>query len=448
MRILDSIKVNSILFYSISLKLFTINISLLILFTSLFAFTGCKDEITQPAPRPPSYQENIPWPSLADSPWPMDYHDPQNTGRSQYSGPKIGMIEWVIDSLYIECSIAIGKDSTIYAATGNRHPYAKTAGLYAIKPNGEIKWIFEFPNQIVTSYSTPLIASDGTIYCSANGPDKFYAVNPDGSLKWIADNIDLQMNGINIGIDGTLYFIQSGGILTALSKNGQILWTYPNTDFYGGDGSNLSFSADGKTLYFLAYKPNARMIAFNIVDKSIKWEFGADLAGPPVVDNDGYLYLMANVDSLYEGSTAIFSLEENGKIRWSFPINSAMAHLFYSNPIIDNLGNIYCGYDTLFSFDYDGNLRWKKALCNTCKDPYGFIVAPLICDRDGIVYASITYENNSALKNIMAISPEGTILWDLPLNLQLPPYYSFPVIGYDNAIYYATYRTNQFLKIK
>ena len=437
------------LFYPINLKLITTDRLLLILITILLLFTACKDEITQPAQKPPGYQNDIPWPSLADSPWPMDYHDPQNTGRSQYPGPKIGMIDWVLDSLYIDCSIAIGKDSTIYLATGNGSISSKAPGLYAIKPNGEIKWVFNFPNQYIRSFSTPLIASDGTIYCSVNGPQKFYAINTDGTLKWFEDNINLKMNGINIGLDGTLYFIQSGGILTALSKNGEILWTYSEPNFYGGDFSSLTFSSDGKTLYLYTFTPNARMIAFDIENRNIKWGFGSDITGPPVVDNDGNLYLIANVDTLYNGDTAVYSLTKNGKIVWSYPINSAVAHLFYSNPIIDKLGNIYCGYDTLYSFDYSGNLRWKKDLCGSCQDPYGFIVAPIICDRDGIIYASITDYNNSALKRILAISSNGNVLWDLSLNLPLSPQYGFsPVIGYDNAIYYPTYRTLQFLKIK
>lgn len=32
-------------------------------------------------------QVDIPWQTLADSPWPMIKHDPQLTGRSPYKGP-------------------------------------------------------------------------------------------------------------------------------------------------------------------------------------------------------------------------------------------------------------------------------------------------------------------------------------------------------------------------
>ncbi len=411
---------------------------------------SCKDEITQPTPKSPGHQADILWPSLADSPWPMNHHDPQNTGRSQYPGPKIGLIDWVLDSLYLDCSIAIGKDSTIYLASGGGgSSTTKEPGLYAFNINGEIKWIFRFPDQILFSYSTPLIASDGTIYCSVNGPNKFYAINPDGTLKWVEDNINLKMIGINVGLEGTLYFIQSDGILTALSKNSGILWTYSDPNFYGGDYSSMSFSPDGKTIYLYTFAENARLIAFDIENKIIKWGFGSDIAGTPAIDCEGNLYLIANVDTLYEGNTALYSLTANGKIRWSNPIKSVVAHLFNSNPIIDKDGNIYCGHDTLYSFDYEGQLRWKKDLCTNCQDPFGFIVSPLICDCDGIVYASISDDNNHQLKTIMAISSQGSVLWNLQLNYTPLPKGGFsPAIGYKNEIYFPTDELLKLFKIK
>ena len=44
---------------------------------------SCKESPITPSesPKPPGYQEDIPWPSLADSPWPMFYGNPQNNGR-------------------------------------------------------------------------------------------------------------------------------------------------------------------------------------------------------------------------------------------------------------------------------------------------------------------------------------------------------------------------------
>ena len=76
----------------------------------LLSLSSC--ETTEPPDqnltRPPGYQEDIPWPSLADSPWPMNHHDPQSTGRSPYDGPALGQIEWQIDTLYVTAGVTTG----------------------------------------------------------------------------------------------------------------------------------------------------------------------------------------------------------------------------------------------------------------------------------------------------------------------------------------------------
>jgi hypothetical protein len=50
----------------------------------LLMLLSCKENPTTPSeePKPPGYQEDIPWPSLADSPWPMYRGNPQYTGRA------------------------------------------------------------------------------------------------------------------------------------------------------------------------------------------------------------------------------------------------------------------------------------------------------------------------------------------------------------------------------
>ena len=53
--------------------------------------------------------------------------------------------------------------------------------LNALNPNGSVKWSFYTSNGI---YSSPAIASDGTVYIGALN-DKLYALYPtNGSMKW------------------------------------------------------------------------------------------------------------------------------------------------------------------------------------------------------------------------------------------------------------------------
>ena len=192
-----------------------------------------------------------------------------------------------------------------------------------------------------------------------------------------------------------------------------------------------------------------QLIAFDIQNQTAKWSFGNYISDVPAVDCKGNLYLIANVDSVYQGNTAIFVLNEEGKVKWSYPIGRAIAYLWNSNPVIDKNGNIYCGYDTLYSFDNSGNLRWKKDLCSSCSNDFGFIVSPLVCSLDNIIYVSISDVNNKTLRTIKAFSSEGNELWSITLNETIQPDGGLsPLLGYDNALYLPTYATSKLYKIK
>jgi len=58
---------------------------------------------------------DVPWPGLANSPWPMFLHDPQHTGRSPYRGPQEGKVEWLFDAgIWVYSSPVIDLDGSIY----------------------------------------------------------------------------------------------------------------------------------------------------------------------------------------------------------------------------------------------------------------------------------------------------------------------------------------------
>ena len=63
-------------------------------------------------------QKHIPWPSLADSPWPFIRGDMQATGRSQFVGPSTNNILWRKDMpLGISVGPVIGYGDVLYAGT-------------------------------------------------------------------------------------------------------------------------------------------------------------------------------------------------------------------------------------------------------------------------------------------------------------------------------------------
>jgi outer membrane protein assembly factor BamB len=225
---------------------------------SLF-LSACSDSGTNPTPQPPGYQEDIPWPSLADSPWPMYHHDPQNTGRTNYPGPTTGNMAWEINSLYATGGVVIGEDSSIYIV-GYQPNLMPIGGLISFDHKGQLKWVFPIPAHYVEylEYAHPIVANDGTIY-TISIFDTVYAINSDGSLKWRKGGFNLQSTNMNIDKKGNLYFIDNNTELVCISPQGAEQWRMPGLDTHGYHEIHMAFSPDGNTLYI----PGSRINCFN-----------------------------------------------------------------------------------------------------------------------------------------------------------------------------------------
>jgi outer membrane protein assembly factor BamB len=101
--------------------------------------------------------------------------------------------------------------------------------------DGKELWTFAANDHI---YATPALAADGTIYVgSADGT--MYALNPDGSLKWRYDTLDPIRSSASIDADGNLYFGCGDGRLYCLRDDGTRLWSFDTTT---SDRNNLNGS--------------------------------------------------------------------------------------------------------------------------------------------------------------------------------------------------------------
>jgi len=96
---------------------------------------------------------------------------------------------------------SIANDGTIYV--GGEH-------LYAINPDGTIKWEFNLGEDHYVGWSSPAISAEGIVYIGTviGGTDggEIIAVNPDGTERWrklIASNY--VASSPSIGPDGTVY---------------------------------------------------------------------------------------------------------------------------------------------------------------------------------------------------------------------------------------------------
>jgi outer membrane protein assembly factor BamB len=110
-----------------------------------------------------------------------------------------GMLRWQVYSPLLFSLPAIAGDGTIYVGT--------QAELWAINPNGTIKWQVSLDNPSGAN-TPPTIGGDGTIYI---GHNSLFAFNPDGALKWSTQLCGGQgfaaLDEPVIAIDGTIYMI-------------------------------------------------------------------------------------------------------------------------------------------------------------------------------------------------------------------------------------------------
>lgn len=326
-------------------------------------FLSCKEDPTDPVtPKPAGWQDDILWPSLAASPWPMFRHDPQNTGRSKFQLSLSGTIRWQfkVQSRTIISSISVSRDSVIYA------PY-ESGGLYSLNFDGTVKW--KILEKVTHSYHTPIITSDGTIIHSALYG--VYSLNPDGTQNWFYGNVE--PFGINIDKEGNVYFISSYR-LKALNKSGELLWEYYDPDL---QTRQTAFSPDGKTLYLSGNTTMPGLMAFDIENHALKWKFGKGGNGWCLVDAQENIYMITQVDSINSGEYSLISLTKDRKVRWSRRIGD----YYMSCPTIDKNGNLAYVKDSLFSISYAGITRWGLKY-----ETGGTVNTPLVCDEAGNIF--------------------------------------------------------------
>jgi len=347
-------------------------------------------------------QNEISWPTLADSDWPMIKHDPQFTGRSPYKGPQTPTVVWqkdIPDGIY--CGPVIGEDDNLYF--GSYYQLLDSSdNFYSYTSDGEIRWKYKLGNNRPPQ-SGIVIDSSNTIYFGALD-QYFYALNPDGTLKWrYKTGYITELIIPNIDTVGNLYVTNNPeGDLLSIASDGTLNWKI-NFDS-GFLLKSPAMSPDGEALYIAG--KDSDLYAIDL-DGNLIWKFKCGLfRHPPVVDNDGNIYFIPE-----ESPQKLYSLKPDGEVRWTVTISSGSIYI-YSTPTIDSQGNIYLAqYNRLFSYKYDGSFRWRYVFDDSTLATTEEIWQPLICDSEGTIYLGSTYG-----MYYYAISSEGELKWKLPLD--------------------------------
>jgi outer membrane protein assembly factor BamB len=360
-------------------------------------------------------------PVLANSPWPLFQKDVGHTGLSSYNGPDFTASssitpKWISDlGAPIYASPVIGLDDTIYVGD-------IMGKLYALNPiTGEPKWVYDTFNHELQRggiYFSAAIASDGTIYFSAFG-SYLYALTPNGKLKW-----KYQIGGINtggsfpvIGSDGTIYLTNLNGDLFAINPDGTLKWRYNvpgafsvSAPALGSDGT-IYISSNGSS------PSTSYLIAFDS-EGNVKW------IGENINPMTGQALSLDDNDIIYNASAIGGSLRAinpaNGLVIWAY---NARREVF-SSSAIGPTGNIYVvnRAGMLHAVDSGGNFIWIfSAEGGVCNSP--------IVDSNEVIYFG------AEDKKIYAINSDGTLKWSYELSDAV---YSSPIIAQDGTIYIGT----------
>lgn len=349
-----------------------------------------------------------------DSPWPMQSYNSKHLGRSPYStANNSGIEKWRASLGWIKDTPVIDKDGIIYfgGARGDNPDY-----IFALYPNGRIKWFFETDGLIAGS--SPAIAEDGTLYVGT-WKCSMFAINPDGTEKWRAIGLGGSIaSSPAIAPNGTIYIgtMRDNGQLIALNPNGTLQWQY----FTGGVITSSPAIADDGTIYIgstddylYAVYPNG----------TLRWRFqtGNWIQGPISINTDGTVYFGSWDGYLY----ALYP--NNGTMKW----RCAIGYGTRTNPSIGPDGTIYVGGEELYAVNPDGTLKWNFALGT---NRVIGLSSPAI-SSDGIIYVGINVGNADG-GEIIAVNPDGTEQWRKWIANNWID--SSPSIGQDGIVYIGT----------
>ena len=134
--------------------------------------------------------------------------------------PADGRVRWRFqaDAEYIQSRPAVGADGTVYTIDVN-------GNLYALAPDGALKWIF---NATGTGFGNVSVGADGSVYTGSTSA--IFALAPDGSLKWKFDQVPAAMIllGPDVGPDGNIYAVATQGLgVFSLTPEGRLRWSSP-----------------------------------------------------------------------------------------------------------------------------------------------------------------------------------------------------------------------------
>ena len=289
----------------------------------------------------------------------------------------------------VKSNIAVDDDDIIYV-------FSEAVGqsaLYAINPDGSIKWQYLLGSGgSVAESSGVSISKQGNLYI--NYGSSLYSFNKSGDLNW-SYNIERRVETTpSISQNGTIYITTYLGSIVAISSEGERLWQYEAAQNFF---SSATIGADG-TIY--AGSSRDGLFALNS-NGTLKWHYDYSYSSnvAPSIADDGTLYLGLGVN--------LVALTKSGVEKWRFTTSDTIG-----GTAINKDGVVYFKdvHGWFYAVNPDGSLGWKKQI--NVLYTYGDS-APTIAE-DGTIYVtnsdSIYWSNNYG--TLVSLSPNGDINWE------------------------------------
>lgn len=233
------------------------------------------------------------------APWPVYGQNISHTGTSPHPVPEQPHVLWRFSTgAGIESNPIIAADGTVYVGSSD-------GALYALNPDGTLRWRFEAQGGVMT----PALLPDGGLVVGSLD-DHLYALAPDGALRWrfaTGGNIE---GAPTVDPKGIIYFGSGDGSLYSLNPDGSLRWRY----------------ATGGPVYGSPALADKRVIVGSF-DKKLH-----------VVDS------------------------AKGEAIWVFETRDSSPYGIYASPAVDRHGRIHVGNvdRRFYVVNPDGSVRWEK----------------------------------------------------------------------------------------
>jgi outer membrane protein assembly factor BamB len=338
---------------------------------------------------------------------------------------------YVIEQTQVQ-SPAIGSDGTIYIGTGMSDTSLPTNGLYAIRPNGTLKWKLTLGRSV---HSSVACDTHGDLYCivgNANSANKMdaalYALDSAGQIRWKLDSI------------GWMAPIPNTGFTPAIASDGTITVNGRYSMFAVSPAGNVKWKYDFPLID-------------NVTQAGVRQTTGSHRSAPTIA-RDGTIYVNTKQGG-HDGTQVeggIFAIDPDGHLKWrTYDVGGTAA------PVLGIDGTIYSAIgeyeNAADSSSWPATSQKAKLLAirpdGTTKWSVGTVLwaeaSPSI-GADGTLYLGTTHHPFGVPGWLYAITPSGQIKWKYdthddvqffpPAQINPPDIYNSPAIDSDGNIYF------------